>query len=197
MGPSATSSRTEAATLAARTRSCDDLYVQAGPQAGAQIARQTASQNRIPTLIATRLAFLDPDEAAVVSYGGAADLVEQYRGLGEGGPGAAEAFGDLEADPAGVDKLVRAGILSTPITATEVEHLTGRDRLQGTSGALTVLRTDAREEADRTKYPADPRRWMGFHVEHSDHELEAASLRWWRSDPAKAPHPHGRQSPRK
>ena len=26
---------------------------------------------------------------------------------------------------------------------------------------------------------------MGFHVEHSDHELEAASLRWWRSDPAK------------
>ena len=34
-----------------------------------------------------------------------------------------------------------------------------------------------------TKYPDDPRTWMGFHVEHSDEELEAASLRWWRSDP--------------
>lgn len=96
-----------------------------------------------------------------------------------------QAAARLELNPAGVDKLVRAGILSTPITATEVGHLTGRDRLLVTSGALTVLRTDAREEADRTKYPADPRRWMGFHVEHSDDELEAASLRWWRSDPAK------------
>lgn len=96
-----------------------------------------------------------------------------------------QAASRLELNPAGIDKLVRAGILSTPIKAAEVEQLTGRERLQVTSGALTVLRTDAREQADREKYPADPRRWMGFHVEHSDEDLEAASLRWWRSDPAK------------
>ncbi|WP_148046169.1 hypothetical protein [Nocardioides marmoriginsengisoli] len=46
-----------------------------------------------------------------------------------------------------------------------------------------MLRTDARAPADRDKYPDDPRNWMGFNVEHSDEELEAASLRWWRSDP--------------
>ena len=74
-----------------------------------------------------------------------------------------QAAARLELNPAGVDKLVRAGILSTPITAAEVQHLTGRERLQVTSGALTVLRTDAREDADRTKYPADPRRWMCRH----------------------------------
>lgn len=91
----------------------------------------------------------------------------------------------LELNPAGVDKLVRAGILSIPIKATDVEQLTGRERLQVLEGALTVLRTDAREQADRAKYPQDPRKWMGFHVEHSDEELEAASLRWWRSDPYK------------
>jgi len=96
-----------------------------------------------------------------------------------------QAAARLELNPAGVDKLVRAGILSTPIKAEEVEQLTGRERLQVTAGALTVLRTDAREQADRAKYPQDPRRWMGFHVEHTDEELEAASLRWWRSDPSK------------
>jgi hypothetical protein len=95
-----------------------------------------------------------------------------------------QAASRLELNPAGVDKLVRAGILSTPIKAAEVEQLTGRERLQVTSGALTVLRTDAREEADREKYPDDPRRWMGFDVEHSDEDLQAASLRR-RSDPAK------------
>ena len=58
-------------------------------------------------------------------------------------------YGDdaRKALQAGVDKLVRAGILSTPITATEVVHLTGRDRLLVTSGALTVRRTDARRFA--------------------------------------------------
>lgn len=96
-----------------------------------------------------------------------------------------QAASRLELNPAGVDKLMRAGVLSTPITAAEVAHLTGRERLQVLSGALTVLRTDARDEADRTKYPQDPRSWVGFHVEYSDADLEAASLRWWRSDPAK------------
>ena len=67
-------SASEAASLAARSQSCADLYVQAGT-ASAQINRQTASQNAIPTLIATRLASLDADEASVVDYGGSADLV--------------------------------------------------------------------------------------------------------------------------
>lgn len=68
-------SATEAAALAARTRYCDDLYVQAGPQIAPQITRQSLSQNAIPTLIATQLASLDPDEAAVVNYGNAAEVV--------------------------------------------------------------------------------------------------------------------------
>ena len=68
-------SAAEAATLAARTRSCDDLYVQAGPQAAQQVQRQTVSQGAIPTLIATRLATMDRDEAGVVDYGNGADLV--------------------------------------------------------------------------------------------------------------------------
>lgn len=65
----------DAASLAARTRSCDDLYVQAGAEISAQINRQTASQNAIPALIATQLASLDADEAAVVNYGNGAELV--------------------------------------------------------------------------------------------------------------------------
>lgn len=68
-------STTEAATLAARATSCSDLYVQAGPQAAAQIQRQTLSQGQIPTLIATRLASLDDDEAGYVNYGNSVDLV--------------------------------------------------------------------------------------------------------------------------
>ncbi|MBK4214559.1 peptidylprolyl isomerase [Paracoccus caeni] len=64
-----------AAELAARTRNCNDLYVQAGPQVAPQVQRQTISQGQIPQLIATQLASLDDDEAAVVNYGNAADLV--------------------------------------------------------------------------------------------------------------------------
>ena len=66
---------TEAATLAARANSCDDLYVQAGPQVAQQVQRQTLSQGQIPTLIATRLASLDDNEAGFVNYGGSVDLV--------------------------------------------------------------------------------------------------------------------------
>lgn len=83
----------------------------------------------------------------------------------------------------GVDKLVRAGMLSQPIEAAEVERLAGRPRLQVATGELTVLRTDARAEADQEKYPQDPRKWVGFHVDHTDDELTDSSLRWWRSDP--------------
>ena len=69
------SSAAEAAALAARTRYCDDLYVQAGPEGAQQVQRQTQSQNAIPALIATRLASMDADEASVVDYGNGADLV--------------------------------------------------------------------------------------------------------------------------
>lgn len=65
----------EAAGLAARVRNCNDLYVQAGPQVAPQVQRQTLSQGQIPTLIATQLASMDSDEAAVVNYGNGADLV--------------------------------------------------------------------------------------------------------------------------
>jgi hypothetical protein len=82
-----------------------------------------------------------------------------------------------------VDKLVRAGIVGLPIRADDVERLMGRDRLQVTAGELTVLRTDARAEADPTKYPVDNRKWVGFHVQHTDDELAESSLRWWRCDP--------------
>ncbi|MGN7868081.1 peptidylprolyl isomerase [Paracoccus sp. 22332] len=67
-------SAADAATLGARTRSCDDLYIQAGTQAG-QVQRQTVPQGAIPTLVAQRLATLDRDETGVVDYGNAADLV--------------------------------------------------------------------------------------------------------------------------
>lgn len=67
-------SAADAATLGARTRSCDDLYIQAGTQAG-QVRRQTVPQGAIPTLVAQRLAALDRDETGVVDYGNAADLV--------------------------------------------------------------------------------------------------------------------------
>lgn len=68
-------SASEAAALAARLRYCNDLYLQVSPEASAQIQRQTLSQNQIPTLVATQLASMDPDEASVVNYGNAADLV--------------------------------------------------------------------------------------------------------------------------
>ncbi|MFV0385247.1 peptidylprolyl isomerase [Paracoccus sp. (in: a-proteobacteria)] len=65
----------DAAALAARAQGCDDLYVQAGKQLAAQVLRQTLPQNQIPPVIATQLASLDDDEAAVVNYGTSADLV--------------------------------------------------------------------------------------------------------------------------
>ena len=67
-------SAADAATLAARALSCDDLYVQAWAQAG-QVQRQTVPQGAIPTLVAQRLASMDADEAGMVDYGNGADLV--------------------------------------------------------------------------------------------------------------------------
>lgn len=68
-------SAAEATQLAARVRNCDDLYVQAGSDAAPMVNRQTQSQNAIPALIATRLASMDDDEAGIVNYGNAADVV--------------------------------------------------------------------------------------------------------------------------
>lgn len=65
----------EAARLAQVVRSCDDLYVQAG-EAAPQVRRQNATQGAIPTLVGTRLASLDPDEAGVIpAPDGTAELV--------------------------------------------------------------------------------------------------------------------------
>lgn len=48
-----------------------------------------------------------------------------------------------------------------------------------------MLRTDARREADPDLSLGDERRWIGFHVGHTDTELEETSLRWWRCTPAR------------
>ncbi|MFR9802576.1 hypothetical protein ACL02T_09775 [Pseudonocardia sp. RS010] len=89
----------------------------------------------------------------------------------------------LELHVAHVDKMIRAGMLPLPITAASVDQLLGRPRLRVVDGELTVLRTDARQQADPAKYLSDPRRWLGFHVQHTDAELEETSLRWWRCTP--------------
>lgn len=94
-----------------------------------------------------------------------------------------QAASRLGVNGPGVDKMIRAGMLGLPIKTDAVDYLTGRDRLQATAGELTVLRTDARAEADPAKYPMDNRRWVGFHVQHSDQELDESTLRWWRCDP--------------
>ena len=85
--------------------------------------------------------------------------------------------------PAGVDQLVRAGVLENPLAISGVEHLASRPQLQVTSGELTVLRAKARQPADPRLWPEDPRPYVGFHAEHSDRELDETTLRWWRSDP--------------
>lgn len=77
-----------------------------------------------------------------------------------------------------LDKLVGAGILPPPISADLVEELARRPKLAVSSGELTVLRTAARA----TAYDED-RAWIGFHIDHTDDEVDQTSLRWWRSEP--------------
>lgn len=92
----------------------------------------------------------------------------------------------LEVHVAHVDKMIRAGMLDIPITEDAVADLrVNRTVAEAVEGELTVLRTDARAPSDTEKHPDDPRKWMGFHVDHTDAELEETSLRWWRSDPAR------------
>lgn len=85
-----------------------------------------------------------------------------------------------------IDKLVGAHVLSLPILASEVDALAGRELLQVKTGELTVLRTDVRAAADPDRQPPhDRRKFIGFDVAHTNEELEASSLRWWRCDPAR------------
>lgn len=85
----------------------------------------------------------------------------------------------LGLHPAGVDMLVHAGIFHLPLVAATVNKLAQRPYLQVAAGELTVLRTSAR----MLGYPWEDRRYIGFHADHTDAELEETSLRWWRSDP--------------
>lgn len=80
---------------------------------------------------------------------------------------------------AGVEKIIDAGMLEHPFMASEVDAMANRQRLRVVDGELTVLRTDARADADLTEKPW--RRYIGFHTTHTNGELEATSLRWWRS----------------
>lgn len=89
----------------------------------------------------------------------------------------------LELHRAHVDKMVRAGMLPVPITSASVDQLAGRPYLDVVAGELTVLRTDARHAPDPVRHGNDHRKWLGFHVDHTDAECAAACLGWWRSDP--------------
>ena len=92
-----------------------------------------------------------------------------------------EAAARLGLSLALVDKLRRSGILETPTLTATVDQLAARPLLSVLEGELTVLRIDARTAA----YPGEGRQYMGFHIEHTAAQLEAASLRWWRSEPAR------------
>lgn len=81
-----------------------------------------------------------------------------------------------------VSKLVRANILSLPISAAVIDELSRRPQLRVIEGELTVLRTDARTAS---LDPDDDREFLGFHTEQTDAEIEEACLRWWRSSPAR------------
>ncbi len=65
----------EAARIAAVSDTCADLFVHARGLPAEQISRQTLSQGQVPTGDAIRLAVLDDNETAIVSHGGAVDLL--------------------------------------------------------------------------------------------------------------------------
>lgn len=85
----------------------------------------------------------------------------------------------LSISPAGVDKLLRAEMLPTPIPRDLVESWRGRTELVVKDGALTVLRADSITPA--TEDPERP--YMGYATHMTDIEMTLASLRWWRTDP--------------
>ena len=77
----------------------------------------------------------------------------------------------------GVTKLIDGGVLPADLPRGAVETLASRPYLSVADGGATILRTAARTEA----YD-DDRQHIGVHVDMTDDELEAACLRWWRSD---------------
>ena len=96
-----------------------------------------------------------------------------------------QAAARLGMAPAGVDKLIRAGLLTVPLEAATVDELAARRFLKVVDGELTVLRTDAQGDADPSRYAGDNRRFVGFGVGMDPEDRDAANLRWWRSDPAR------------
>lgn len=101
----------------------------------------------------------------------------------------------LGIDRPGLDKLMRAGLLDYSLTSEAVASLinpegtgtlAGRPLLHLAGGEVTVLRTNSRAQSDPSRYGfVEPRTWIGFHVDHTDVELEDSSLRWWRCDPGR------------
>lgn len=90
--------------IAARARSCDELYVHARPYPESQMLRDNRRQSAIPVDIAVALASLDANEATVIDRGSSADVVMLCKrtpaliaGL-EGGA-VATATEDAPADP--------------------------------------------------------------------------------------------------
>lgn len=81
---------------------------------------------------------------------------------------------------AAIDKLIASGVLCVPISSAALIEIAARPLLQVVDGELTVLRTNSRTEVSQ---PGGDRRWIGFHVDHSDPQLDETSLAWWRSEP--------------
>ncbi|CAD6015962.1 hypothetical protein [Agreia sp. COWG] len=95
-----------------------------------------------------------------------------------------EVSNELDTDDTNPRKLFGAGMLPEPTPISSLRPFLGREYLGVSAGELTVLRTDQRVLSN-VRYPRDPRKWIGFHVDHTDMELSESSLRWWRSDPDK------------
>lgn len=129
----------EAAALAARVDTCDDL--QAEGRGATQ--RQSVSQNAIPVLIATQLASLDANEAAVMQLGGAADVVmlcsRQPAALAQ------TSVPVTAAEPDGVENAVPQPVdpLALPDRAMVSEELFNRKVNAMADAYLDELRADA------------------------------------------------------
>lgn len=77
-----------------------------------------------------------------------------------------------------VDKLIATRLIAPRPTPADIDALNAMPYLKIATGELTVLRGSSRADA----YD-DDRPFIGYHPTMTDDELEAATLRWWRSDP--------------
>jgi len=80
----ALASPAEAARVAARVDTCDDLYGVV-PDGGDRVARQTLAPAQIPAAVALDLARLDPGEAAISGTAGPTTLVMLCRRIADAG----------------------------------------------------------------------------------------------------------------